>query len=54
MKEDCQRALEPFFTYGCGYCVFKHNICGDQLEVLDCMHDASSISYAEIIRKRRN
>ena len=54
MKEDCQSALKPFFTYVCGYCVFKHNICGDQLEVLDCMHDASSISYAEIIPKRRN
>ena len=33
MEEDCQRALKSSFTYSCGCFVFKHNICGDQLEV---------------------
>ena len=28
------------FTYGYGCCVFKHNIYGDQPEVLDCMPDS--------------
>ena len=40
MEEDCQRALEPSFTYSYECCVFKHNICGDQLEVPDCMPDS--------------
>ena len=35
MEEDYQRALELSFTCGYGRCVFKHDIGGDQLEVLD-------------------
>ena len=30
--EDNQRALELSFAYGCGCCVFKHDIYGDQPE----------------------
>ena len=26
MEEDCQRALEPSFTYGCGQCWKCHDI----------------------------
>ena len=37
MEENYQRALEPSFTYGYGCCVFKHDICGDQPKVPDCM-----------------
>ena len=40
MEEDCQRALELFFPYGYGYCVFEHNICGNQLEGPDCTSDS--------------
>ena len=42
MKEDYQKALEVIFAYGYGCCVFKHNICGDQPEVLDGMLDSSN------------
>ena len=35
MEEDFQKALELIFSYGYGCYKFKHNICGDQLEVLD-------------------
>ena len=42
MKEDYQKALELFFTYGYGCCVFKCNICGDQQEVPDGMLDSAS------------
>ena len=41
MEEDHQKALELIFAYGYGCCVFKHNICEDQPEVLDCMPDSS-------------
>ena len=37
MEEDYQKALEVIFAYGYGCCVFKHNICGDQLQVSDGM-----------------
>ena len=40
MEEDYHKALELIFSYGYGCCVFKHNICGDQLEVLDGMPDS--------------
>ena len=40
MEEDYQTALELLFAYGYGCCVFKHNICGDQPEVLDGMPDS--------------
>ena len=49
MEEDCQRALEPSFTYGCGCNVFKHNICGDQLEVLDRTPDSPNFLSPECI-----
>ena len=41
MEEDYKKALEVIFAYGYGCCVFKHNICGDQLEVPDGMPDSS-------------
>ena len=37
MEEDYQEALKLIFLYGYGCYVFKHNICGDQLEVPDGM-----------------
>ena len=40
MEEDYQKALELIFIYGYGCCAFKHNICGDQLEVPDGMPDS--------------
>ena len=40
MEEDYQKALEPIFAYGYRCCMFKHNICGDQLEVPDGMPDS--------------
>ena len=33
MEEEYQKALELIFAYGYGCCVFKHNICGDHLDV---------------------
>ena len=41
MKEDYQKASELIFAYGYMCCAFKHNICGDQLEVPDVMPDSS-------------
>ena len=41
IEEDYQKALELIFSYGYGCCMFKHNICGDQLEVLDDMPNSS-------------
>ena len=41
MEEDYHKALELIFAYGIGCCMLKHNICGDQLEVLDGMSDSS-------------
>ena len=49
MEEDCHRALEPSFTYGCGCYVFKHNICGDQLEVPDCAPDSPNFLFPECV-----
>ena len=42
MEKDYKTALELFFTYGYECCVFKHNIYGDQPEVLDGMPDSVS------------
>ena len=42
MEEDYQKALELFFAYGYGCCVFKYNICGDQPKVLDGMPDSAN------------
>ena len=33
-------ALEVIFAYSYGCCVFKHNICGDFLKVLNGMPDS--------------
>ena len=41
MEEDYQKALELIFAYGYECCMFKHNICGDKLEVPDSMPDSS-------------
>ena len=40
VKEDYQKALEVIFVYCYGCCMFKHNICGSQPEVLDGMPDS--------------
>ena len=39
IEENYQKALELIFAYGYGCCMFKHNICGDQPEVLNGMPD---------------
>ena len=39
MEEDYQKALKVIFSYDYECCVFKHNICGDQ--VPDGMLDSS-------------
>ena len=39
IKEEYQKALEVIFAYGYRCCVFKHNICGDHLEVPKGMPD---------------
>ena len=49
MEEGCQRAMEPSFTYGCGCYMFKHNIWGDQLEVLDCTLDSSNFLFPKCV-----
>ena len=36
-----KEAMEVIFAYNYRCCVFKHNICGDQREVLDGMPDFS-------------
>ena len=43
MEEECQKALEVIFAYGYSCCVFKHNICGDHLEVLDGMPHSADL-----------
>ena len=41
MEEGYQKALELIFAYGYRCCMFKHNICCDQLEVPDGMPDST-------------
>ena len=41
LEEDYQKAFELIFAYGYECCMFKHNICGDLLEVPDSMPDSS-------------
>ena len=41
MEKDYQKALELIFSYGYVCCAFKHNICGDQLEVPNGMPNSS-------------
>ena len=53
MDEGCQRALELSFTYGCGCCVFKHNICAYQLQVPDCMPDSPNFLSLECLASLR-
>ena len=43
-------ALELSFTYGYGRCVFKHDICGDQLEVPDCTPDSPNFLLQSALR----
>ena len=45
MEEDYQKALELIFAYGYGCCMFKHNLCGDQQEVLDGMPASSRVLH---------
>ena len=42
MEEEYQKALEVIFSNGYGCCVFKHNICGDRLEVPNGMSTPST------------
>ena len=42
MEEDYQKALEVIFVYGYVCCMFKHNICGSQLDVPNDMLDSSN------------
>ena len=42
MEEEYQKDLEVIFSYGYGCCVFKHNICGDRLEVPNGMPTSST------------
>ena len=42
VEEDYQKTMELIFAYGYECCVFKYNICGDQPEVPDGMHDSSN------------
>ena len=41
MEDKYQKAMEVIFAYGYGCCVFKHNICGDRLEVPEGMPDSA-------------
>ena len=43
MEEEYHKALEVIFAYGYGCCVFKHNICGDHLEVPYGMPDSADL-----------
>ena len=50
MEKDYQKALELIFAYGYRCCMFKHNICGDQPEVLDDMLDSSDPFSSEFLQ----
>ena len=43
MEEGYEKALEVIFVYGYECCMFKHNICESQPEVLDGMPDSSNL-----------
>ena len=43
MEEEYQKAMEVIIAYGCGCCVFKHNICGDHPEVLEGLDSADPL-----------
>ena len=53
MEEDYQKALELFFAYGYGCCMFKHDICGDKPEVLDGTSDSSNFLPLECFASPR-
>ena len=53
MEEDYQKDLEVIFAYGYGCCMFKHNICGSQLKVLDGMSDSSNPLLPEFFSNPR-
>ena len=41
MEGDYHKALQQIFAYGYRCCTFKHNICGDQPEILNGMLDST-------------
>ena len=47
MKEEYKKYLEAIFAYGYECCVFKHNICGDHLEVPKGMSDSADPMSSE-------
>ena len=51
--EDYQKALELFFAYGYGCCVFKQDICGDQPEVPYGMPNSSNFLPPECFASPR-
>ena len=53
IEEDYKKALELIFAYGYGCCAFKHNICGDQLEVLNSMLDSFNLLPLEFFANPR-
>ena len=53
MEEDYQKTLEVIFAYGYGCCMFKHNICGSQPEVLDDMLDSTNLLLQEFFANLR-
>ena len=53
MEKDYQKALEVIFAYDYGCCIFKHNICRDQLEVPNGMPDSSDPLSPEFFESPR-
>ena len=53
MEEDYYKALKLVFAYGYGCCMFKHNICGDQLKVPNGMPDSSDPLLPEFFTNPR-
>ena len=53
VEKDYQKALDVIFAYGYGCCMFKHNICGSQPEVLDGMPNSSNLLPSEFFANPR-
>ena len=53
MEEDNQKALEQIFAYGYGCYAFKHNICSDQLGILEGMPDSINPLPSEFFMNMR-
>ena len=53
MEEDYQKALEVIFAYDYGCCMFKHNICGRELDVPNDMLESSNPLHPEFFTKPR-